>query len=106
MERCWRRRMPTQLVYLRRGPELVVLIGEGPQTDARFEEWFRAGMEVLEYSPEGARYYFATESLKALSSVEHALSGVPLRQVARQIKPWSCKASADPMYPSSRGRRR
>src|SRR5688500_192683 len=74
------------LTYLRRGPELVVLIGEGPQTDARFEEWFRAGMEVLEYSPEGARAYFATESLKALSSVEHALSGVPLRQVARQIK--------------------
>ena len=74
------------LSYLRRGPELVALIGEGPQTDARFEEWFRAGMEVLEYSREGARAYFATESLKALSSVEHALSGVPLRQVARQIK--------------------
>lgn len=74
------------LSYLRRGPELVALIGEGPQTDARFEEWFKAGMEVLEYSPEGAQAYFATESLKALSSVEHALSGVPLRQVARQIK--------------------
>jgi hypothetical protein len=43
-------------------------------------------MEVLDYSQEGARAYFATESLKALSSVEHALSGVPLRQVARQIK--------------------
>ncbi len=74
------------LSYLRRGPELVALIGDGPQTDARFEEWFKAGMEVLEYSPEGARAYFATESLKALSSVEQALSGVPLRQVARQIK--------------------
>jgi nitric oxide reductase NorD protein len=74
------------VAYLRRGSELVALIGEGPLTDARFEEWFKAGMEVLEYSPEGARAYFATESLKALSSVEQALSGVPLRQVARRIK--------------------
>ncbi|MDF2459665.1 MAG: hypothetical protein K0S79_2081, partial [Nitrospira sp.] len=72
--------------YLRRGAELVALIGDGPEADARFEEWFKAGMEVLEYGPEGARAYFATESLKALSSVEQALSGVPLRQVARQIK--------------------
>jgi Mg-chelatase subunit ChlD len=43
-------------------------------------------MDVLAYSPEGARAYFAVASQKALSSVEQALSGVPLRQVARKIK--------------------
>lgn len=72
--------------YLRRCPEIVGLIGDGPQTGSRFEIWFKAGMDVLAYSPEGARAYFAVESQKALSSVEQALSGVPLRQVARRIK--------------------
>src|SRR6185436_13261409 len=43
-------------------------------------------MEVLAYSVEGARAYFALESQKALLSVEAALSGVPLRQVARTVK--------------------
>ena len=62
------------------------MIGDGPQAFSRFEDWFKAGMEVLAYSPEGARAYFAMESLKALSSVEQALSGVPLRQVAHKIK--------------------
>src|SRR6185369_5544953 len=37
-------------------------------------------------SVEGARAYFALESQKALLSVEAALSGVPLRQVARTMK--------------------
>jgi hypothetical protein len=74
------------LSYLRRCPELVRLIGEGAQAPARFENWFKAGMEILAYSPEGARAYFAVESLKALASVEEALSGVPLRQVARRLK--------------------
>ena len=72
--------------YLRRCPEIVELIGEGPQTGSRFETWFKAGMDVLAYSPEGARAYFAVASQKALASVEQALSGVPLRQVARKIK--------------------
>ena len=45
-----------------------------------FEAWFTAGMEVLAYSVEGARAYFALESQKALTSVEAALSGVPLRR--------------------------
>lgn len=74
------------LSYLRQAPELAHLIGDGPQALERFEEWFKAGMEVLAYSTEGARAYFATESKRALSSVEQALSGVPLRQVARRIK--------------------
>ena len=76
----------TALAYLRRAPELVTVIGESPEAMARFEAWFTAGMEVLAYSVEGARAYFALESQKALTSVEAALSGVPLRQVARTIK--------------------
>lgn len=72
--------------YLRRCPEILGLIGDGPQAESRFEIWFKSGMDVLAYSPEGARAYFAVESQKALSSVEQALSGVPLRHVARKIK--------------------
>jgi nitric oxide reductase NorD protein len=74
------------LSYLRRSPELVGLLGEEASAFGRFEHWFRTGMEVLSYSPEGARAYFSAESRKALSSVEEALSGVPLKQVARRIK--------------------
>jgi hypothetical protein len=72
--------------YLRRSPELVGLIGAVPEAVSRFEDWFKAGMEVLTYSPEGARAYFSVESQRALASVEHALSGVPFRQVARRVK--------------------
>jgi nitric oxide reductase NorD protein len=74
------------MAYFRRSPELVGLLGQEPSAFGRFEHWFKAGMEVLSYSPEGGRAYFSTESLKALSSVEKALSGVPLKQVARRIK--------------------
>ena len=74
------------LYYLRRCPEVIGLIGDVPQAVSRFENWFKAGMEVLAYSPEGARAYFAVESQKALTSVEEALSGVSLRQVARRVK--------------------
>ncbi len=76
----------TALAYLRRAPELVSVIGESAEATARFEAWFTTGMEVLAYSTEGARAYFALESQKALTSVEVALSGVPLRQVARTLK--------------------
>ena len=76
----------TALAYLRRAPELASVIGESAEATARFEAWFTAGMEVLAYSVEGARAYFALESQKALTSVEAALSGVPLRQVARTVK--------------------
>ena len=76
----------TALAYLRRAPELVSVIGESAEATARFEAWFTTGMEVLAYSIEGARAYFALESQKALTSVEAALSGVPLRQVARTVK--------------------
>ena len=76
----------TALAYLRRAPELLGVIGDSAGAMARFEAWFTAGMEVLAYSVEGAKAYFALESQKALTSVEAALSGVPLRQVARTVK--------------------
>ena len=43
-------------------------------------------MEALEYSLDGGRAYFAMETEKALGAVSQALSGVPLRQIARRIK--------------------
>ncbi|NOT21206.1 MAG: VWA domain-containing protein [Nitrospiraceae bacterium] len=76
----------TALAYLRRAPELMSIIGESVESMARFEAWFTGGMEVLAYSVEGARAYFSLESQKALTSVEEALSGVSLRQVARTLK--------------------
>ena len=72
--------------YLRRCPEIIALLGEAPETQVRFEQWFKGGMEVLEFSPDGGRAYFALETKKALASVEQAMSGVPLRQVARSLK--------------------
>ncbi|MBY0248076.1 MAG: VWA domain-containing protein [Nitrospiraceae bacterium] len=74
------------LSYLRRCTDVIGLIGDAPQALSRFENWFKAGMEVLAYSREGAQTYFAVESQKALASVEAAMSGVPLRHVARRVK--------------------
>lgn len=74
------------LMYLRRASELVGLIGNEPEAFTRFENWFKAGMEVAAYNPDGARAYFSVESRKALASVEQALSGVSFRQVARRMK--------------------
>jgi hypothetical protein len=74
------------LSYFRRCPEVISLIGDTPHALSRFENWFKAGMEVLAYSREGAQAYFAVESQKALASVEAAMSGVPLRHVARRVK--------------------
>ncbi len=74
------------LSYLRRSPELVALLGKEASAVDRFENWFKAGMEVLSFSSEGGRAYFSAESQKALTSVEKALSGVPLKQVARRVK--------------------
>ena len=73
------------LEYFHRVPELIALIGDVPDAVSRFENWFKAGMEVLGYSSDGARAYFSVESRKALASVEAALSGVPFRQVARHL---------------------
>lgn len=72
--------------YLRRCPEILALLGDAPEARAKFEQWFASGMEVLAYSVEGGRAYFALETRNALASVEQAMSGVPLRQVARSLK--------------------
>jgi nitric oxide reductase NorD protein len=78
------------LAYVRRAPEVIHLIGgdDAPPSPAseRFETWFKGGMEVLDYSPEAARAYFATETRKALEAVEQAASGVALRDVSRVLK--------------------
>jgi len=82
------------LAYFRRCPELLALIGNAEaatadrQSEAMegFERWFRAGMDVLEYSPEGGRSYFSLQTRQALVSIEQAMSGVPLREVARTLK--------------------
>lgn len=73
------------LAYFRRCPEVLALAG-GSSEEKKFEGWFRGGMEALAYSPEGARAYFALETRKALVSLEQAMSGVSLRQVARTLK--------------------
>ncbi len=74
------------LAYVRRCPELLALLGGERAERSKFEDWFRSGMEVLAYSVEGGRAYFAVETRKALASVEQALNGVPLRQVSRSLK--------------------
>ncbi len=74
------------IAYLRRCPELVALIGEDPTAAERFDTWFKTGMDILAYGADGARAYFGLESRRALASVEEAVSGVPLRRVARTIK--------------------
>ncbi|MEK7293410.1 MAG: hypothetical protein AAB049_00405, partial [Nitrospirota bacterium] len=72
--------------YMRRCSETISLLGETPDTQAKFEQWFKGGMEVLEFSPDGGRAYFALETKKALASIEQAMSGVPLRKIARSLK--------------------
>ena len=74
------------LEYIRRCPEFVSLVEPSPEAPSQFEAWFKEGMEVLGYSPEGARAYFALETNKALKALEHAMSGVSLRHVARSLK--------------------
>ena len=74
------------LAYFRRCPELAsVTMGYNEKHDV-LETWFRGGMDVLEYGPEGARAYFALETAKALSSIEQAMNGVTLQQVVRTLK--------------------
>ena len=72
--------------YFRRAPEVIRLCDGAEGRDEAFDTWFRGGMEVLAYSLEGARAYFALETSKALSAIEQATNNVPLRQVARSLK--------------------
>ena len=57
-----------------------------PDARVKFEEWYKGGMEVLALSIEGGRAYFASETHKALASIEQAMSGMPLRRMARSLK--------------------
>lgn len=72
--------------YFRRAPEVIRLSDGAEGRDEAFETWFRGGMEILDYSADGARAYFALETSKALSAIEQATNNVPLRQVARSLK--------------------
>ncbi|OLC41476.1 MAG: hypothetical protein AUH74_05850 [Nitrospirae bacterium 13_1_40CM_4_62_6] len=74
------------LAFVRRCPEILELIGPTADVQAKFETWFKSGMDVLGYSADGALAYFSLETRKALASVEEAMSGVPLRQLARSLK--------------------
>lgn len=75
------------LAYLRRAPEVVARAGsDSGAQEARFDEWYRGGMEVLAYNPEAARAYFAVETRQALEAVERATSSVSLQSVARLLK--------------------
>ncbi|MBI4400825.1 MAG: VWA domain-containing protein [Nitrospirae bacterium] len=104
------------LAYVRRCPEILTLIAtpdQGQDNAGKFEDWFKGGMEVLAYSVEGARAYFALETKKALASVEQAMSGVPLRQIARSLKLFAqglcgtdvtIRALPDPPEPDAAGK--
>ena len=75
------------LAYFRRAPEMFELMdAAAPSSTDRFDEWYRGGMEILAYSPEGARAYFAVETRKALDAVERAASGLSVREVSRMLK--------------------
>ena len=74
------------LAFVRRCPEILELIGPTADVQAKFETWFKSGVDVLGYSADGALAYFSLETRKALASVEEAMSGVPLRQLARSLK--------------------
>jgi len=74
------------LAYVHRCPDIVAMLGDSLLSEEKFGEWFSSGMEILGYSAEGARAYFALETQKALASVEKATSGVALRHMQRQLK--------------------
>jgi hypothetical protein len=73
------------LAYFSQVPEVVALAGKEEDSGV-FDAWFGQGMEALEYSVEAGRAFFGLETRQACSAVEQAMSGVPLRQVARSLK--------------------
>jgi hypothetical protein len=91
------------LAYLRRAPEVIDLIGandagaSSASASDRFDGWFKGGMEVLDYNPEAARAYFATETRQALEAIETAASGVALKKVARVLKLFAEGLSGKPL---------
>ena len=74
------------LAYVNRASDILQLTGESESAVTVFEDWYRSGMEVLEYSVDGARAYFALETKSALAAVEQSMQGVSLRQIARTLK--------------------
>ena len=74
------------LAYIKRASEILQLTGTSEDAVSVFEDWYRSGMEVLEYSPQGARAYFSLETRNALAAVEQSMQGIPLRQIARTLK--------------------
>jgi len=74
------------LTYIRRAPEFLSRLSRDANAWERFEAWYRGGMEVLEYSLEGGRAYFALETRQAIASMEEATNTVRLREVARSLK--------------------
>ena len=74
------------LTYIRRAPEFLSMLSRDANAWERFEAWYRGGMEVLEYSLEGGRAYFALETRQAIASMEEATNTVRLREVARSLK--------------------
>jgi cobalamin biosynthesis protein CobT len=74
------------LAFLRRAPEVLQVGGTADETLRVFENWFQGGMEIVEYSSEGGQAYFSLQTKNALASLEQAMCGVPLRQVARSLK--------------------
>jgi nitric oxide reductase NorD protein len=73
------------LAYFAQVPEVVALTGKEEDSGV-FDSWFKQGMEALEYSVGAGRAFFGLETRQACSAVEQAMSGVPLRQVARSLK--------------------
>jgi hypothetical protein len=73
------------LAYFTQVPEVVELTGKAEDSGV-FDAWFGQGMEALEYSVEAGRAFFGLETRQACSAVEQAMSGVPLRHVARSLK--------------------
>ena len=73
------------LAYFGQVPEVVALTGKEDDSGV-FDAWFSQGMEALDYSVEAGRAFFGLETRQACSAVEQAMSGVPLRQVARSLK--------------------
>ena len=74
------------LAYLGRAPEILKIGGGADETLRIFDNWFQGGMDVLEYSSEGGQAYFSLQTKNALASLEQAMCGVPLRQVARSLQ--------------------
>ncbi len=75
----------TALTYFCRVPDVLAMQSQAEDTTV-FDSWFGQGMEALEYSIEAGRAFFALETQQACAVVEEALTGVPLRTVARSLK--------------------